>query len=145
METIITKQLLTFLETSNLLSDHQYGYRRAWSTGDLLAYAVYVWSSALESCGEIRVISLDISKASDRIWQRVFSLNYRCFVSIRLSLIGLVVSSLIRRLPSEWTASSPICTPSMLVYPMALSSPLYSSFSSLLTCLHLRLLKPGGH
>ena len=26
METIITKQLLTFLETNNLLSDHQYGF-----------------------------------------------------------------------------------------------------------------------
>ena len=52
METIITKQPLTFLETNNLLSDHQYGFRKAWSTGDLLAYAVHVWSAALESCGE---------------------------------------------------------------------------------------------
>ena len=37
METIITKQLLTFLETKNLLSDHQYGFRKARSTGDILA------------------------------------------------------------------------------------------------------------
>ena len=127
METIITKQLLTFLETNNLLSDHQYGFRKARSTGDLLAYAVHVWSSALESCGESRVISLDISKAFDRI-------------SITLSLNGLVVSSLIGQLPSEWTASSLICTQSMLVYPMALSSPLCSSFSSLIICFPLRLL-----
>ena len=70
METIITKQLLTFLETSNLLSDHQYGFRKARSTGGLLAYAVHVWSSALESCGESRVISLDISKAFDRVWHK---------------------------------------------------------------------------
>ena len=68
METIVTKQLLTFLETNNLLSDHQYGFQKARSTGDLLAYAVHVWSSALESCGESRVISLDISKAFDRVW-----------------------------------------------------------------------------
>ena len=68
METIITKQLLTFLETNNLLSDHQYGFRKARSTGDLLACAVHVWSSALESSGESRVISLDISKAFDRVW-----------------------------------------------------------------------------
>ena len=68
METIITKQLLTFLEANNLLSAHQYGFQKARSTGDLLAYAVHVWSSALESCGESRVISLDISKAFDRIW-----------------------------------------------------------------------------
>ena len=70
METITTKQLLTFLETSNLLSDHQYGFRKARSTGDLLAYAVHVWSSALESSGESRVISLDISKAFDRDWHK---------------------------------------------------------------------------
>ena len=70
METIITKQLLTFLETNNLLSVHQYGFRKARSTGDLLAYAVHVWSSALEYCGESRVISLDISKAFDRVWHK---------------------------------------------------------------------------
>ena len=70
METIITKQLLAFLETNNLLSDHQYGFRQARSTGDLLAYAVHAWSSALESYGESRVISLDISKAFDRVWHR---------------------------------------------------------------------------
>ena len=67
METIITKQLLAILETNNLLSDHQYGFRQARSTGDLLAYAVHAWSSALESYGESRVISLDISKAFDRV------------------------------------------------------------------------------
>ena len=70
METIITKQLLTFQETINLLSDHQYGFRKARSTGDLLSYAVHVWSSALESSGESRVISLDISKAFDRVWHK---------------------------------------------------------------------------
>ena len=47
METIITKQLLAFLETNNLLSDHQYGFQQARSTSDLLAYAVHAWSSAL--------------------------------------------------------------------------------------------------
>ena len=52
METIIAKQLLAFLETNNLLSDHQYGFRQARSTGDLLAYALHAWSSALESYGE---------------------------------------------------------------------------------------------
>ena len=70
METIITNQLLTFLEASNLLSHHQYGFRKARSTGDLLVYAVHVWSSALESCGESTVISLDICKDFDRIWHK---------------------------------------------------------------------------
>ena len=70
METIVTKQLLTFLETNNLLADHQFGFRKARSTGDLLAHAVHVWSSALESNGESRVISLDISKAFDPFWHK---------------------------------------------------------------------------
>ena len=64
------KQLLTFLETNNLISDHQYGFRKARSAGDLLAYAVHDWSSTLESCGECRVISLDISKAFDCVWHQ---------------------------------------------------------------------------
>ena len=70
METIITKRLLAYLETNNLVSDHQYGLRQARSTGDLLAYAVHAWSSALESYGESRVISLDISKAFDPVWHK---------------------------------------------------------------------------
>ena len=67
-ETIITKELLVLLETNNLLSDHQYGFRQARSTVDLLAYAVHAWSSALESYGESRVISLNVSKVFDRGW-----------------------------------------------------------------------------
>ena len=72
METSITKQLLALLETNNLLFDHQYGLRQARSTGHLLAYAVYVWSSALESYGESSVISLDVSKAFDHVWHKGF-------------------------------------------------------------------------
>ena len=70
MEAIIAKQLLVFLETNNLLSDHQYGFRQARSTGDLLANAVHAWSSTLESYGESRVTSLDTSKAFDHVWQK---------------------------------------------------------------------------
>ena len=72
METIIAIRLFTFLETNNLLSDHQYGLRKARSTGDLLAYAVHVWSSALESSGESGLISLGISKAFDCVWHKGF-------------------------------------------------------------------------
>ena len=72
MEAIITKQLLTFLETNNVVSDHQYGFRKAMSSGDLLACAVHVWSYALESHGESRVIFLDISKAFNRVWHKGF-------------------------------------------------------------------------
>ena len=83
MEIIITKQLLPFLETNNLLINHQYGFRKARSTGDLLAYVVHAWSSALESCGESREIYLHTSKAFDRVWHKgllaklpMFGLNH---------------------------------------------------------------------
>ena len=70
IKTIITKQLLAFLKTNSLLSGHQYGFRQARSTGDLLAYVVHAWSSTLESYGESRVISFDLSKAFDRVWHK---------------------------------------------------------------------------
>ena len=70
METIITKQLVAFLESNNLLPDHQYGFRKARYTGDLLAYAVHVCLSALESYGKSIAISLDISEAFDCVWHK---------------------------------------------------------------------------
>ena len=70
MEAIINKQLLSFLESSELLSDHQYGFRHGRSTGDLLAYVTNLWSTALDSFGESRIIALDIAKAFDRVWHK---------------------------------------------------------------------------
>ena len=70
METIITNEQLAFLETNNFPSDHQYGFRPAISTGDLLVYAVHIWTSNLESYVRSKVISLDISKAFDRNWYK---------------------------------------------------------------------------
>ena len=54
----------------HFLSNHKYGFRKSRSIGDFLSYAVHVWSSALESCGESRVVSLDISKAFARVWHK---------------------------------------------------------------------------
>ena len=64
-----------------LLSDHQYGFRRARSTGDLLADAVHGWSSALEACGESRMIPLDIFLAFDPFCRK-------CLLS-KLPMFGL--------------------------------------------------------
>ena len=88
METSTTKQLLAFLETNNLLSNHQYEFRQARSTGDLLAYAVHAWSSALQSYGESRVIFFDISKPLIAAGSKVFLLNCQCLVFTTPSLHG---------------------------------------------------------
>lgn len=53
---------------NDILSDRQYGFRRNRSTGDLLAYAIHIWSEAIEKHGEALAVSLDISKAFDRVW-----------------------------------------------------------------------------
>lgn len=67
-ESLLAKQLLRDLEDNTLLSDHQYGFRKHRSTGDLLTYVSHVWSSTLDAYGEAEVITLDISKAFDRVW-----------------------------------------------------------------------------
>ena len=58
------------LESNNLLSDHQYGFRKARSTGDLLSHLTHTWSSSLRNFGESFVAALDISKAFDRVWHK---------------------------------------------------------------------------
>ena len=127
METIITKQLLTSLEANNLLSDHQYGFRKATSTGDLLAYAVHVWSSALESCGESRVISLDISKAFDRVWHKgllaklpTFGLNQTVINWIGSFLFDRSIAVIVDGFLSNLHSNQCWCTPGLCHLPCAL-------------------------
>ncbi len=69
-ETIFNKWFLKHLSTFNLLSDHQYGFRKERSTGDLLAFLTDSWSSSLSRFGEIFSVALDISKAFDRVWHK---------------------------------------------------------------------------
>ncbi|MBM6549304.1 reverse transcriptase family protein [Streptococcus dysgalactiae subsp. equisimilis] len=68
MELVIAKQLRSHLERRLLLNDRQYGFRCHRSTGDLLAYVSHMWFSAIDHHGESHLVSLDISKAFDRVW-----------------------------------------------------------------------------
>lgn len=68
MEKAINIQLVKYLEDSKLISDHQFGFRQQRSTGDLLTYVTDLLTSTLENHGECRAVSLDISKAFDRVW-----------------------------------------------------------------------------
>ena len=61
-----SKLCLIPTSSNNLLSDHQYGFRKARSTGDLLSYLTHTWSSSLRDFGESFVVALDISKAFDK-------------------------------------------------------------------------------
>ena len=67
-EALINKALVDFLESQQLLSDMQYGFRHSRSTGDLLSYVTEHISRVLDSQGESRSVALDISKAFDKVW-----------------------------------------------------------------------------
>ena len=69
-ESILNRKILKHLSDHNLLSDHQYGFRKGRSTGDLLAFLTESWSSSLRDFGETFAVALDISKAFDRVWHK---------------------------------------------------------------------------
>ena len=69
-ESIINKKIWKHLNSSNLVSDRQYGFRKERSTGDLLSLLSDSWSSALQNHGESFAVALDISKAFDRVWHK---------------------------------------------------------------------------
>ena len=70
MERIINTKLIRYLEDHSLINDRQYGFRPNRSTGDLLAYVTHVWGDTLDKFGESVAVSLDISKAFDRVWHK---------------------------------------------------------------------------
>ena len=57
-ETLLNSHFIKHLESNKLLSDHQYDFRKARSTGDLLSYLTHTWSSSLRNFGESFVIAL---------------------------------------------------------------------------------------
>jgi len=68
MEIIINQKLMKYLESNMLINDKQYGFRSKRSTGDLLTYLTLKLISVLHKGREAVSVSLDISKAFDRVW-----------------------------------------------------------------------------
>ncbi len=69
-ETILNRKFVKHLSSFNLLSDYQYGFRKERSTGDLLGFLTESWSSSLNRFGKVFDVTLDISKAFDRVWNK---------------------------------------------------------------------------
>ena len=92
-ESILNTQILKHLERCKKLSDHQYGFRKARSTGDLLSYVTHLWSTSLRDHGESFVVALDISKAFDRVWHEALLAKLPSF-GIPPSLCDLITSFL---------------------------------------------------
>ena len=67
MEKLITERLLKFLQTNNLLSDHQYGFLPSRSTTTQLLSCVNDWTSLKASKQPCYVVYLDFKKAFDSV------------------------------------------------------------------------------
>ena len=61
-------RLVNHLEKCGLLSDFQYGFRSYRSTIDLLTVTSDRIASAFDRSGAIQAVTIDISKAFDRVW-----------------------------------------------------------------------------
>ncbi len=84
-ETILNRKFLKHLSSFNLLSDHQYGFRKRRSSDDLLAFLTDSWSSSLSPFGETFAVALDISKAFDRVWHKALLSklpSYGCYPAL---------------------------------------------------------------
>ena len=92
-KTLLNSHFIKHLESNNLLSDHQYGFRKARSTGDLLSYLTHAWSSSLRNFGESFVLALDISMAFDKLPAYGFTPSFCKLISGFLSnrFISVVV------------------------------------------------------
>ena len=69
-ETLLNSHFIKHLESNNLLSDHQQGFHKTRSTGDLLFYLTQTWSSSLRDFRESFVIAINISNKFDRVWHK---------------------------------------------------------------------------
>ena len=68
-ETLLNSHFIKHLESNNLLSDHQYGFHKARSTGDLLSYLTHARSSSLWNFGN-HSSSLLISLRYLTVWHK---------------------------------------------------------------------------
>ncbi|XP_055585490.1 uncharacterized protein LOC129738330 [Uranotaenia lowii] len=66
---MVNHRLITILDQNNLLSNYQFAFRPGRSTDDYLCHLENILESALEQHQHIELLSLDLSKAFDRVNQ----------------------------------------------------------------------------
>eukprot|EP00117_Sycon_ciliatum_P049752 scpid9142/ scgid35229/ RNA-directed DNA polymerase from mobile element jockey; Reverse transcriptase len=67
MEAIVNRALRKFLESNNILSQSQYGFRSRLGTQDILTLLNSQWGRVAASGGAVRVIAVDVAGAFDRV------------------------------------------------------------------------------
>ena len=68
LEKIVNRQLLQHLTANGLLPQRQFGFQPGRSAMDMTAGMTQAWSDALDRGQEVRIVSLDLSRAFDRVW-----------------------------------------------------------------------------
>ena len=68
MEKMVKKRLMNFLETKNLIVNHQFGFQRGRSTLDPLTQLEYAIRDTILWDKYLIVVFLDIEKAFDMVW-----------------------------------------------------------------------------
>lgn len=71
VEKFICSQLNDHLVTFNLLNEHQWGFRAARSTEDLLLYLTETWYKALDDKKVVGILMIDFKKAFDSVSHEV--------------------------------------------------------------------------
>ena len=79
LEMIVNEQLRIYLEHNNLLCPTQYGFRKSRSTVDVLSYLSQKWQNTLDAGNEVVAVTLDISKAFDRVWHNGLLVKLKSF------------------------------------------------------------------
>ena len=67
VENFICHHVNTHLENFNLLNEHQWGFRKARSTEDLLLYLTETWQAALDQKKVVGILLIDFKKAFDTV------------------------------------------------------------------------------
>ncbi|XP_055605548.1 uncharacterized protein LOC129753729 [Uranotaenia lowii] len=71
MERMVNHRLNTFLDQNNLLNKQQFAFRPGRSTDDYLCHLENILDSSLNQHQHIELLSLDLSKAFDRVNQNI--------------------------------------------------------------------------
>jgi hypothetical protein len=92
-ERIINDRLVTFLESKNLISNAQSGFRKHRSTKDNLVFITQKVSESFNRTKSVCVLFFDISKAYDKVWHN--GLLFKMIkLKIPLYLIAIIKSFL---------------------------------------------------
>ena len=95
-EKLVNNRIVYHLEKCGLFSDFQYSFRSCRSTADLLTVVSDKIARAFNRSGATRAVTLDISKAFDRVWHAGLLHKLKSY-GISGQIFGLISSFLSNR------------------------------------------------